>query len=132
MRKSATMFLALCAMLAAPAAAQEEKPDPLIETGRELTALFFSGSDDAKLWDRFGDRMKQAMGSAENIKNFRAQVAQQLGTEKDVTEETVTEAQGFRVYLRTSTFSGHEGPILTQWAVDAEGKIGGFFIRPKP
>jgi hypothetical protein len=116
-------------LLAAPSTAQE-KTDPTIEAGRQFTQWFFAGEDE-KLWEKFGPAMKQGMGgSAANLAGFRAQVEAQLGTEVEVTEETTTEAQGYKVYLRTSKYSKYAQPILTQWAIAADGTIGGFFIRP--
>lgn len=128
--KSAIALLAL-GLAAGPLAAQESADSATLAMGRQLTQWFFSG-EDQKLWEKFGPQMKQAMGTVANLPAFRDQVATQLGNETEVTDETVTEAQGYKVYLRTSTYSKVSSPIITQWAIAEDGTIGGFFIRPKP
>lgn len=119
------------ALAAAPLAAQQQPDSATLTLGRQYTQWFFAG-EDQKLWEKFGADMRQAMGAVANIPGFRDQVATQLGEETEVTEETTTEAQGYKVYLRTSRYSKFDGPIVTQWAIAADGTIGGFFIRPKP
>jgi hypothetical protein len=118
-------------LAATPLAAQEAPDSATLEMGRQFTQWFFAG-EDQKLWEKFGPEMKQALGAVANLTGFRDQVATQLGNETEVTEETVTEAQGYKVYLRTSTYSKVGTPVITQWAIADDGIIGGFFIRPKP
>jgi hypothetical protein len=114
-----------------PLSAQESPDSATLELGRQFTQWFFAG-EDQKLWEKFGPQMKEAMGAVANLPGFRDQVATQLGEETAVTEETTMEAQGYKIYLRTSTYSKMDGPILTQWTIAEDGTIGGFFIRPKP
>ena len=126
-------YFALLALslVASPLSAQEAPDSATLELGRQFTQWFYAG-EDQKLWEKFGPQMREAMGAVANLPGFRDQVATQLGEETAVTEETTMEAQGYKIYLRTSTFSKMDSPILTQWAIAEDGTIGGFFIRPKP
>ena len=91
------MTLLIAAMLMTAA------PGPL-ETGRQYTSWFYAG-ETAKLWEKFTPEMKQAIGTAEGLKQFREQVKSQAGEETQVISEQVTPSPPFQVYSRTVKMS---------------------------
>lgn len=118
----------MAALLAAP---PTDKPaaDPQ-ETGRRYTEWFYAGKT-AELWERFTPEMKSALGSVDSLRGFREQVAAQLGAEESVTSERVTPSPPFQVYTRIARFAKVPMPVVVQWSLDAEGRVTGFFIRPR-
>lgn len=110
------------------AALMSAAPDPL-ETGRRYTSWFYAG-ETAKLWEKFTPEMRQALGTAEGLAQFREQVRSQAGEETQVVSEQVTPSPPFQVYSRTVKMSKAPMPILVQWTLDASGNVAGFFIRP--
>lgn len=134
MRSQRHLLFALALLLGFAGVARAQEPTSQAdakEKGREYTAWFMAGEMD-KLWPLFSPEMKQALGSEEQLEGFRAQIESQLGTEEKVTDETVQEVDGMRVYTRTVQFSDFPGPIEILWALAADDTIAGFFIRPKP
>ncbi len=115
---------------AAPATAAAGQ-DPSMATGRELSRLFLAG-DTAAVWARMGAPMRQALGSADALARFRAQLARDLGEEQSLLDEQVGAQSGMQVYVRIARWSKAPMPIAMQWAVDGEGEVQGFFVRPKP
>lgn len=105
-----------------------EVADPRSQ-GDELTAAFYAGKID-EVWQRMTPQMQSALGSRDNLEAFRGQIAQQLGEETFFVDRTVTSAPGHTVYLRRARFEKLPMDVLVQWALDAEGKVAGFFIRP--
>lgn len=133
MRWQRNLLFALALLLGSAGIARAQEPtsrEDAMKKGREYTAWFMAGEMD-KLWPLFSPEMKQALGSEEAFKTFRAQIEDQLGTEERVIDEEVQEANGFRVYTRTAQFSNFDGPIEVIWALAADDTIAGFFIRPK-
>ena len=133
------LSLGLLAGYASPAAATTQPgeevestrvSDPVLEAGRELTRQFLDG-DTAAVRARFNEEMKVAMDAA-TLTTFRAQVAEDLGEEQELLSEQVVPAQGLQVYVRTSRWTMLPAPVQTQWALDAEGRVGGFLIRQAP
>jgi len=113
----------------AVAALLQVTPSPTLEQGRALTSAFYEGKTET-LWPRLSDRMRQALGSADNLRAFREQVRGQAGVEEAVVEEKVEKADGLDVYLRVTRFSKAPVPVLVQWAFGPGGTVEGFFIRP--
>lgn len=111
---------------AAPAA----EPGSPLEMGRELTSQFYAG-EMGPVWSRMNQEMRNGLGSEANLAAFRKQVEGQLGSETEVQDEKVIASPPYQVYLRTVSFSKFDKPIEVQWALDAEGNIAGFFIKPK-
>lgn len=111
-----------------PAASQD---DPVVQAGRELSQLFLQGDTDA-VWTRMSPQMQAALGSAAALAQFRAKLAQDLGEEQALRDESVSTHDGMRVYQRTANWSKAAGPVQMQWAMDNDGMIAGFFVRPKP
>lgn len=98
--------------------------------GRELTSQFYAG-EIAAVWSRMNQDMRKGLGSEANLASFRKQVEGQLGSETVVQDEQVIASPPYQVYLRTVSFSKFDQPIQVQWALDAEGNVAGFFIKPK-
>ena len=103
--------------------------DPAMAAGRQLSRLFLAGDIDA-LWPRLTPQMQGALKGKEAFAKFREQVGAQLGTEDKVLSEDTHAMQGMQVYVRTARWTGTAAPIVLQWAVDAEGKVAGFYVRP--
>src|SRR5690606_29371774 len=128
MRAALALLLALAAVVPAlPAAAQVADAE---QAGDQLSTDFYEGRTDG-IWDRMTPQMQSALRSRENLAASREQIRQQLGVETEVLERTVSSAQGHTVYLRRARFEKLPMVVLVQWAFDAEGKVGGFFIRPE-
>ena len=97
--------------------------------GRELARLFLDADIEA-LWPRLTPAMQEALKGKEAFARFREQVGTQLGAEEAVLSETTQATQGMQVYVRTGRWSRVSLPILMQWAIDANGNVAGFYIRP--
>lgn len=100
-----------------------------LEQGRELTRQFLVGELDL-IWARMTENMRDAIGSEEKLAEFRQAIESQAGEETEVLDEQVTAQPPFLVYLRTAAFSKTGGAVVIQWALDSDGKIAGFFVRP--
>ena len=100
-----------------------------LDAGRDLTRRFYAG-DTAAVWERMTATMQGALGSAEKLAAFRAQVAAQLGEEQGVVDEKVEATQGMQVYSRIARFAKIATPVEVRWVLDGEGKVAGFFIKP--
>ena len=121
----ATVFLVLSALLLPGMALAAD----VREQGAALTADFYARRIDV-IWDRMSPPMQAALQSKENLAAFREQIDAQLGAETAVVEETVGSEQGVGIYVRKARFEKVPVLIVVQWAIDAEGVIAGFFIRP--
>ena len=132
-RRLATLLLGCLAALqgGADESADEAARAAMLADGRALTAQFDAGEIEA-VWERFGEQMRSAMGSADALRGFRAQVEQQLGAEEEVLQEAVRREGEFMVYQRIGRWRLAPMPILVIWAVGADGKVEGFHIRPAP
>lgn len=107
------------------------KPDTQ-KLGQQYTAWFYAGEAD-KIWELFSPEMRKAVGSVENLRTFKSQVEAQAGTETSILEEKL-ETVGqppVQVYVRRARFSKVSVPVVVQWAILDDGKIGGFFVRPE-
>ena len=123
------LTVALAVVLVVPMAAVAQD-DAKIEAGRALTAAFFDGKT-AELWEKMAPAMQQQLQNAEALAGFRGQAMAQLGEEVEVVSEEVGQDQGMDVYKRQSKFSNTGDMLIeTLWAVNAEGIIHGFYIRP--
>lgn len=124
-----TLFTSLLALVAATAPLSAEAAE--LEAGREATERFYAG-EVASLWLGMTEEMQKALGSEAALRAFRAQVEAQLGEERELLAEDVSDAQGFRVYRRVARFEKLDSPVVVQFAFDGDGGIAGFFIRPVP
>ena len=114
---------------APPAAAPAAQDEAGMRAGRELARLFLAADIEA-LWPRLAPAMQEALKDKDAFAGFRAQVGEQLGTEEEVLAETTQASQGLQVYVRTGRWSRVSLPIVMQWAIDADGRVAGFYIRP--
>lgn len=128
---AALLFLGLVS--AGPAGSAEDV-DPgaaALADGRALTAGFLAG-DVAPIWERFGEQLRAAVGSEENLAGFSRQVRAEVGTEEEILDETVVEQGGLAIYRRVGRWSGAPMPIAVTWAITPAGRIEGFQVAPAP
>lgn len=104
--------------------------DSDLKFGRELTRMFFAG-DLAPIWERMTHQLRGALGSAESLWVFRAQVPAQVGSEQRIVREWIEETPGYVKYTRLSLYASSALPIITTWTLDDEGPLAGFSIRLK-
>jgi hypothetical protein len=118
----------LAAVLAAvplgTAAAQPE-----LAPGRELTESFYAGRT-AQIWERMEPVMRNALGSADALAAFRAQVEAGLGAETAVVAESVLPMGSTRVYRRRARFARFSGLVSVEWTLTSDGGVAGFRIAP--
>lgn len=115
--------------LSAHAAEAAKATDPTIAAGRELSDLFLRGKTDV-LWQRMTAPMQAALKSQDAFAAFRKQLEAQLGTEHEVLSEKVDTVQVTQVYLRRALWSKAPTAVTMQWALEGNGDIAGFHIRP--
>jgi hypothetical protein len=126
-----TRLVAVVAFLVLVAAAPwgvAVEQDPM-ELGRLYCTLFYDGEVE-RIWENMTGEMQAALVEKGNLVTFREQAFAQLGSEAAIVSESVEEADGFSVYLRTVRFEKLDQLIHVQWAFDANGRVAGFFIRP--
>ena len=119
----APIILALSLCL--PARADEAT----LAAGRDYTARFQSGDIDL-LWQRMTGEMRQALGSPEALSRLRETVETRFGPEQAVLSETAQTQAGHHVYLRQARHAKDPAPLVTQWTLEEDGAIAGFFVRP--
>ncbi len=102
----------------------------VVDRGRRLTRAFYEG-DLEPVIDALGPQMRSALQGVEGLAAFRRQVVEQMGTETDVLGETVTTADGVRVYRRSAGFERAPGPVAIVWAFAPDGTVAGFTVRPE-
>jgi len=120
-----------------PEAPKPEPPKPstrldVQKLGQQYTAWFYAG-EAGKIWERFSPAMQKAVGSVDRLRSFKSDVEVQAGTETSILEEKL-ETVGqppVQVYVRRARFSKAAVPVVVQWAILDDGKIGGFFVRPE-
>lgn len=112
---------------------QSETPasSSVLEQGRVLTARFYERKT-AELWPRLSPQAQSAFGSEDKFEAFRSQLDAEIGSETKVLDETISNAPPYRIYLRTASFSKSEQPVIVQWALEADGKVASFFVKPQP
>ena len=99
--------------------------------GKAATDAFYARQFDV-LWDRMTGRMRDAIKSRQALAAFGAQVGSQLGSERELLDET-SSAQGENgVYERRARFDGFPGAVLVRWVFDKDGQISGMTIQPDP
>jgi hypothetical protein len=131
-RPTAAIISLLIIVIAAASSFARAADDPAtLERGRELSRLFVDSKIDT-VWARMTPAMQAALKSKDGLADFRAQVGAQLGDEVEVLEEKTSSAEGVAVYLRTARWSKLPRRIQMQWAVDSEGRVAGFYVRPDP
>ena len=128
MLRALAMAAAIIVASAAPAWSQDEET---LAAGRELTADFQAGRYEA-LWERMTDEMREALKSEAALAKLHDGVSAQFGAETEIVSETAETEGGFRVYVRTAQHENGPPPIVTQWALDDQDRIAGFFVRAEP
>lgn len=118
-------LLALLTIFCSVAAA-----DPMAD-GRARSQAFLDG-DIGSIWSQMDAQMQGALGSADALKQLLSALRRDFGEEKEVVSEEIAEQDDYTIYLRTSQWSKAATPLMMQWTFDAEGRIAGFFVRPKP
>lgn len=133
----ARCLAALVALLVAPVVWSQSGPASeapvdaaLVEEGRALTRQLIAGDTDA-VWQRLSPPMRDALGDRAQLDQFAATVSRQLGEESEVVEESTDTAAGARTYRRVSRFALSPMPVVTQWTLDGDGRVAGFFVRPQ-
>ncbi len=103
--------------------------DPVLERGRHLTQLFYSGQHD-ELWTSMSPELQGVFGTVEGMGAMREQLRGDLGEEVEVLKETV-EAQGsVRIYTRKVKFEKFPAALLVTWTIDKARVAVGFRISP--
>lgn len=105
--------------------------DAALAEGRALTAQFLAGDVDL-LWPRFGEQLRNVIGSPAGLQGFSTRVREQLGTERAVLAETVQRQGDVTVYRRIGRWALAPMPIAVTWAIGPEGRIEGFQVAPAP
>ncbi len=128
LRPLAALLLALwLALSTAPAHAGKEQD---LATGRALTADFQQGRFE-RIWARMTGEMQALLGSAAALGEVARDVGIRFGAERAILSEEVKRYLDYDFYLRISEYENSPGAIVTRWAIDREGRIAGFFIRPR-
>lgn len=115
------------ALLAALCTDADAQFDHILADGRALTTAFSDG-DSATIWSHMNDEMRQALGSEAALSELERQVDAGFGAELEILSEYAQPANAYLAYMRTAR---HErGMLVTQWTLDKDGKVAGFFVRP--
>jgi murein DD-endopeptidase MepM/ murein hydrolase activator NlpD len=109
-----------------PAPASSE----VLELGRRYTTWFYADSLD-RLWPVFSPELGAAIGGEAGLRAFRAQVGAQLGAERRVVDERVTEDGPARTYVRQAEFENYGSVVEVAWALGDGGVVHGFWVRPR-
>jgi hypothetical protein len=112
-------------------AAAQAEPTQTLERGRALTAQFYARKN-AELWRELSPKMHATLQNEANLEAFQRRVETDLGAETKLIDEQVTDAPPYRVYVRTTSYSKTEQPVIVQWALAQDGKVADFSIAPKP
>ncbi len=99
--------------------------------GKAATDAFYARQFDS-IWERMNTRMREAIKSRQALAAFGAQVGSQLGSERELLDETSTAQGETGVYERRARFDGYPGAVLVRWAFDEKGQIAGMTIQPDP
>lgn len=100
-----------------------------VEAGRTYTAWLYEGETD-RLWERFGEPLRQLFGGVAGLDGFRTQVYAQLGAEAELLGEDVVDLGGETSYRRMVRFEKFGGPVLVTWVYDDAGAVLGFSVSP--
>ena len=133
LRVYAAALIATLSLSVAPTLANAAPPasSDTARYGKAATDAFYARQFDT-LWDRMTLRMRDAIKSRQALAAFGAQVGSQLGSERELLDET-SSAQGDNgVYERRARFDGFPGAVLVRWVFDKDGQITGMTIQPDP
>jgi hypothetical protein len=126
-RRTWTLALAIAALACAP---QRDRPDrELMQQGRMYTAWLY-GNEYNKLWERFSPEMQQTFGSVGELASFASRAIRRLGSERGKVDESVEEADLYRVYTRRASFNKSSHLMLIEWSLAKDGAVTGLVVRP--
>jgi hypothetical protein len=121
------LAIALWAIACTP---QRERPNSeSMRQGRMYTAWLY-GNEYNKLWDRFSPEMQQTFGSVGELASFASRAVRRLGTESGKVDESVEEADPYRVYTRSASFNKSSHRMLIEWSLAKDGAVTGLVVRP--
>jgi hypothetical protein len=103
----------------------------LLDEGRTYTAWLY-GSEYEKLWQRFSPEMRQTFGSVTELANFASRAVKHLGVEQGKVDETVNDAEPFKVYRRSASFEKSPQRMVIEWSMAEDGAVTGLVVRPVP
>lgn len=122
-------LLIIALTLIASSAAAEELD--FIERGQQFSTQFLV-QDTETIWAAMSAEMKKGLGSESTLRDFSKQIISQAGDPGPVMTENLQESQGFQIYQQVRQFGNPGTPLVIQWAFDAKGDVGGFFVKPLP
>ena len=123
------IFLGLLVLPASGNAVLTEE-EAAMSLGQTYTANFYSG-DTASIWQHMTKQMRAALGTEDELRQFRSKVDREVGSEIAVLKENVDSMLDYRSYTRQARFSKIATPIIVSWSFDSDNRIAGFFIRPQ-
>lgn len=116
---------------ASHAAPQDVAPATAPATGAQQTALQLldrlDAGDFAAVEASFTDEMRQQVPGDE-LRQVWSSLPQQLGAATGRGEPQMVEQDGFQVVMVPLMFE--RGVLLSQTAIDAQGKVAGFLLQP--
>ena len=112
-----------------PSSANPASTEQLMNEGRRWTEAFYSGKTQ-EMWDRMGPALRQLFQDKSGLDDFRDKARSQLGTESSVVSERIETRDGAPWYVRTARFDRAPMPIRIDLALDGDGRIVGFGIKP--
>lgn len=124
-------YLTCCATLIAPMCFAAPVNADAVSSGREVAQAFLSGEISA-VWDRSTPEMREVFGSVASLTAWREDLRQDLGEETEVLSEQSDPRADLEVYTRISRWAGSDGPVEMTIALNNDGSIAGFLIRPQP
>lgn len=105
--------------------------DAVLMEGRERSHAFLEG-DLVGIWADMTPELQGLFGSIAGFETFRAGAMRDFGEETQVLSEEVQPSDGLNVYLRTSTWSLANAPVVTQWTIADSEQIASFSIQVLP
>ncbi|WP_246665976.1 M23 family metallopeptidase [Aquamicrobium sp. LC103] len=101
-----------------------------MELGRRLTTDFQEGRYEV-IWERMTEEMRAALGSSGTLAELAKAMESQFGAEKATIFEEAEPHLGYRIYQRIAEHEKGPLPVLTQWTLDGDDRVAGFFVRPR-
>jgi hypothetical protein len=120
------LAIALAALACAP---RDRSDDQSMQQGRMYTSWLYSNEYN-KLWERFSPEMQQTFGSVGELASFASRAVRRLGTESGKVDESVEEADPYRVYTRSASFDKSKQRMLIEWSLAQDGAVTGLVVRP--
>lgn len=126
-----TLLVLIALLIFPPASLASDSFDDALDRARAYTELFYGGDMEA-LWQSMTDEMQEALETEEALSQLRSQVEADFGDEAEILSEQIVSQDGFRIYMRMARHEDEDVPLVTQWTLDADEQIAGFFVRPAP